>query len=141
MADNSLGSVLEFSQNLKDAEAPEALPDGDYPAEIVEAVNGISNNSGKRRADITFVIKPDYFPPDFVDADAYPDGMQLHFYLSTEDTKAARFRIRKFVESIGAKLGAKIDVNDWVGKHANVTLGSEEFEGVSRNRIQRVSSI
>lgn len=140
MADNSMGSILEFSSNLKDAEAPKALPAGDYPAEITGAEYGVSQNSGNPRVDITFRIKPEDYPADYEDADQFPDGKSVHFYLTAKDDKVSRFRIRKFCESIGAKLGAKVDVNDWIGKSAMVTLIPDEFEGVDRERMTKVSS-
>lgn len=136
-----MGSIIEFSQNLKDAEAPEALPPGDYPGEIVAAEYGLSQSSGKPRVDVTFRIKPEDFPADYKDVDSFADGKQLHFYLGASDDKATRFRFRKFLEAIGAKLSAKVDVNDWIGKSAMLTLTNEEFEGVDRERVQRVSSL
>lgn len=140
MAD-TMGSMIEFSQNLKDAEAPEALPPNDYPGEITVAEYKVSASSGKPMVDVTFRIKPEDFPADYPDADAFADGKQLHFYLGVADDKLGRFRVRKFLEAIGVKLGAKTDVNDWVGKVAMLTITNEEFEGVDRERVSRVSSL
>ena len=140
MANDSMGSILEFSENLKDATAPEALPAGDYPAEITGAEYGISQNSGNPRVDITFRVKPEDYPADYADAASFPDGKTVHFYLTARDDKVSRFRIRQFCEAIGAKLGAKLDINDWVGKSAVITLSPDEFEGVDRERCNRVKS-
>jgi hypothetical protein len=140
MANDSMGSILEFSQSLKDAQAPEALAAGDYPAEIVGAEYGVSQNSGKPRVDITFKVKPEDYPADYVDAESFADGKQMHFYLSAQDDKASRFRVRKFCEAIGAKLGAKIDINDWIGKTAVISIIPDEYEGVDRERISRVNA-
>ena len=141
MADNSMGSILEFTENLKDAEAPKALGNIDVPGEITGAVNGLSKSSGRKQVDVTFRIKPDDFPPDYEDVNSFADGKTVHYYLSGEDDKVSRYRMRKFVEAIGGKLGAKVDVNDWIGKSAMLTLGVDTFEGVDRERIQRVSSL
>ncbi len=141
MADNTMGSILEFTENLKDAEAPQSLPPSDYPGEVQSAELGLSNSSGKPRIDVTFRIKPEDFPADYVDAASFADGKVVHFYLAATDDKASRFRVRKFIESIGAKLGSKIDLNDWVGKNAMLTLGTDEYDGVERERILKVSSL
>ncbi|MBU2051492.1 MAG: hypothetical protein KKH61_21285 [Gammaproteobacteria bacterium] len=141
MSDDSMGSILEFTENLKDAEAPKALGNIDVPGEITGATSGLSKSSGRKQVDVVFRIKPEDFPVDYEDAASFADGKTVHFYLSGMDDKVSRFRMRKFCESIGAKLGAKIDVNDWIGKSAMLSLGADEFEGVDRERILRVSSL
>jgi hypothetical protein len=137
---NDLGSILEFSEDISDAEAPKALPSGDYLAKIVSAENGTSASSGKSRGDVTFRIAPEDFPADFEDAGEFPEGLDVHFYPSTEDNKTSRFRLRKFVEAIGGKTGGRIDMNEWIGKQAVITLESETFEGIERNRIRKVEA-
>lgn len=137
---SDLGSILEFSEDISDAEAPKALAGGDYLAKIVSAENGTSATSGKSRADVTFRISPEDFPADFEDAEEFQDGLDVHFYPSTEDTKVSRFRLRKFIEAIGGKTGGRIDMNEWIGKQAVITLEVEEFEGIARNRIRKVEA-
>lgn len=136
----SEGSILEFSTDISDAEAPVALPAGDYPAKIISAEVGTSSNSGKQRVDVTFRIQPEDFPADYEDAESFADGKDVHAYISVEDTKAAKFRLRKFIEAIGAKAGGKIDVNEWVGKSAIVTIEQDEYEGVPRERFRKVEA-
>lgn len=136
----SLGTILEFTENLKDAEAPEPLPKSDYPFTVSGAENGVGT-SGKPRIDVTLNIAPEDFPPDYVDAADYPEGKQVHYYLASEDTKKNRWRIREFATAIGAKLGAKIDVNDWIGKKGTVTVDHDDFEGVMRERAQKITSL
>lgn len=137
---NDLGSILEFSEDISDAEAPKALPGGDYLAKIVSAENGTSANTGKARGDVVFRIQPEDFPADFEDAGEFPEGLDVHFYPSTEDNKTSRFRLRKFVEAIGGKTGGRIDMNEWIGKQAVITLEVETFEGIDRNRIRKVEA-
>lgn len=141
MPDNSMGSILEFTENLKDAEAPKSLPAGDVPGEVTGADYGLSKSSGRPQVDISFRIKPDDYPADYEDAASFPDGKTVHYYLSAGDDKVSRFRLRQFIEAIGGKLGTRIDVNDWIGKSAMLTLGVDAFEGVDRERILRVSSL
>lgn len=137
---SDMGSIIEYNESLADAEAPKALPAGDYLAEITATELGTSNTSGKARVDVTFRIKPEDFPPDYEDADAFADGKAVHFYPSAEQDKANRFRMKKFCEAIGAKLGKKMDINDWIGKSAIVTLVPDEFEGIERERVTKVSA-
>lgn len=137
---SEMGSILEYSQDISDAEAPVALPAGDYPAKIVAAELGTSQSSGKARVDVTWRIAPEDFPADYEDADSFADGKDVHQYISAEDTKASRFRMKKFCEAIGAKTGGRLDLNDWIGKSAIVTLEQDEYEGVPRERFRKVEA-
>lgn len=138
---SEMGSILEFTENLKDAEAPKALGNVELPGEITGADYGLSKSSGRPQVDVTFRIKPEDYPADYEDVGSFPDGKTVHFYLNASDEKVARFRMRQFCEAIGAKLGAKIDINDWIGKTAMLSLGVDDFEGVDRERILRVKSL
>lgn len=135
-----LGSILDFSSDISDAEAPVALPAGDYPAKIISAEVGTSQSSGKRRVDVTFRIQPEDFPADYEDAESFPDGKDVHFYVGVEDNKAALYRLRKFCEAIGAPMSSRLDVNDWVGKSAIMTIEPDEYEGVERERARKVEA-
>lgn len=137
---SELGSIIEYGEDLANAEAPKALPAGDYPATVIAAEIGESKSSGKERVDVQLRISPEDFPADFTDADSYPDGIVVHMYVSTENTKAQRFRMRKFVEALGAKLGKKLDVNSWIGLNTIVTVEPDEFEGIENNRARKISA-
>lgn len=138
MADN-LPSVIEFDEDISQAEAPIPLPVGDYPAEIRGATRKTSQTSGKEYAATQFFISPDSYPADFTEGE--PDGSILTFNrVSLENTPASRYRLRKFLEAIGAPAGSKIDLNDWVGRTATVTIAHDEYEGVNRAVISKVSA-
>lgn len=137
---SELGSIIEYADDLSNAEAPKSLPAGDYLAEITSAENGTSNTSGKSRVDVTFRIKPEDFPPDYEDADSFADGKSVHFYPSSEPDKSSRFRMKNFCEAIGAKLGKKLDINDWIGKTAIISIQPDEYEGIERERLMKVSA-
>lgn len=134
-------NILEYADDIADAEAPVALPAGDYPATIASAELGTSQNSGKLRVDVTFKIAPEDFPADYEDAASFENGKMVHFYVGAEPDKASRFRMRRFIEAIGAKGGAKIDLNDWVGKKAAITIRPDEFNGVERETIANVQAL
>lgn len=133
-------SILDYSADIADAEAPVALPAGDYPAKIVAAENGTSQSSGKSRVDVTFRIAPEDFPADYEDAESFPDGKDVHAYVSAEDTKAARFRMKKFCEAIGASMSNRLDINDWIGKSAVITIEPDAFEGIERERFRKAEA-
>lgn len=135
-----LGSILDFSTDIADAEAPVALPSGDYPAKIVAAELGTSQSSGKKRVDVTFRIAPEDFPADYEDAESFADGKDIHAYVSVEDNKATRFRLKKFCEAIGAPMSSRLDINEWIGKSAVITIEPDEFEGIERERFRKVEA-
>jgi hypothetical protein len=131
-------SVIEFQDDVSTAEAPPALPAGEYEAEVRKAEQKVSQTSGYRYAAVTFHIPPEQFPADY-DASAFPDGKTMTYNLvSLEDNPSSRFRLRKFIEAIGGKGGKQIDLNDWIGLSAVLELQPGEWEGVPREEIKRV---
>lgn len=134
------GSILDFSSDIADAEAPVALPAGDYPAKIVACELGTSNTSGKKRVDVMFRIAPEDFPADYEDAESFADGKDVHAYISVEDNKATRFRLKKFLEAIGAPMTSRLDINEWIGRGAVITIEPDEYEGVERERFRKVEA-
>ena len=90
-----------------------------------------------RYAAVTFNISSDQYPADYKDGN--PDGATLIYRrVSLEDNPQARYGTKKFIESIGAPLGKKVDVSEWIGMDAVVEVGHETYEGVNRAQIQRV---
>lgn len=138
---SDLGSLIEFEHDIADAEAPKALPAGDYPATVVGAETMVSKNSGKPMVKVDFRVQPEDFPADYEDAESFADGKTVSQYISIGQDKPSMFRMRRFVETLGAPMGKSINVNDWVGRRAIVTLGVEEFEGVERERLVRTAQL
>lgn len=136
MAD--MPSVIEFDEDISQAEAPVPLPVGDYPAEIRAATQKTSQN-GNPYAAVQFFISSDAYPADYTEGE--PDGAILPYNrVSLQNTPAARHRLRKFLESIGAPAGKKIDLNDWVGRTGTVTIQHDSYEGEVRAAIGKVSA-
>lgn len=130
-------SIIEFTEDLNDAEAPSPLPPNIYPAEIVGAEVRTSATSGNRYLSATFRVPADAYPADFVDGD--PDGMTLVYNrVLVEDTKNARYRLRKFLEAVGGPLSRSLDPSDLIGLTANIDVGTDEYEGEKRSAIKRV---
>ena len=134
--DMSEASILEFSTDVASAEAPAPLPIGEYTAEIRGAERKTSAK-GNAYGSVTFYIPSEQYPIDFTEGD--PDGIVLPFNrVAVEDTPAARYRLRKFCEAIGAKASNKINMNDWIGNTATVVVEHETFEGETRAVIKKV---
>ena len=131
-----LSSIIEYSEDITDAEPPPPLPARDYPAEIISAQPRMSQKDTKY-TNVGWLIAPENFPADF-DASAYPDGLIVYQAVGGEDNPTARFRLRMFCEAIGATMGRVIDVNDWIGLNAVITLDVDVYEGIPRNRVRRV---
>jgi len=137
-----LPSIVEFSEDISEAEAPPPLPISDYEADIRSAVQKISTTSGNRYAEIGFHIDVDQFPADY-DVENAPDGKLIMYRrLTLTDDRAGRYRVRMFCETIGAEPpSTKLDLAGWVGLRAKVSVDHSEYEGVTREEIAKVSAI
>ena len=132
-------SIVEFSEDISEAEAPEPLPTGEYPATIRQAEIKISQR-GTKYAAVTFVVSPDEYPADYP-AENAPDGKVIVFRrCSMEDNPQARYMLKNFCDAIGATASKKIDVNEWVGLDATIEIDHDEYEGVVREQIKRVNA-
>lgn len=130
-------SIIEYAEDLDAAEAPAVLPPGDYPAEIRGAEIKTSGK-GNQYIQVTFIISPDDYPADATDLDV--DGSILSYgRLSPDNTTRARFNMKKFVQAIGGTMGKKLDLNDWIGKQAIVTVVNEPYDGVTQANIKKVN--
>lgn len=131
------GSIMQFSQDLNDVEAPPPLPKGPYPAEIIGATERTSNTSGNVYAQIQFRISADNYPADYTDGD--PDGTVLSFNrLLIEDTASARYRWKKFLQNVGGPLGRQVDLNSLIGLSATVEIIHQEYEGEQQASIAKI---
>ena len=134
---SEMPSVVEFTEDVGEQEAPQPLPAGDYLAQIKAAEVRTSQRDTKYAA-VTFHISPEQYPADFTEGD--PDGETIVFRrVPLEDTARSRFMLRRFIESIGATPSKRVDVNEWVGLEAMVTVAHEEYEGMPRATITKVS--
>lgn len=130
-------SILEFGQDLRNAEPPVPLPTGPYPAEIIAASEKISNTTGGKYLNVVFRINSESYPADYMDGD--PDGVELHYNrIQTEDNGRNRFRMRQFLERIGAPLSQRVDLNNLIGLTATVEISHQEYEGENRAQIARI---
>lgn len=130
-------SIIEYDTDLGEAEAPVPLPAGDYPAEI-RAAEIKTSGAGNQYVNVTFHIAPEAYPADYTEGSE--DGTILSFgRLNPSPEQRARWNMKKFCEAIGAKLGKTLDLNDWIGLNAIVTVVNEPYEGVMQANIKKVN--
>lgn len=135
--------TISYDEDLSDALPPEPLPDGDYRATIVDAKEVESKSRpGTFYMKVDFLIAPDQFPADYDADNAPPDGLILSYRrLSTENTRPARYRMKKFLEAVHYPLSKRIVMSELVTLEAVLKVSSEEYDGVLRNQIDSVSSV
>ncbi len=131
-------SIIEYAEDITNAEPPVPLPAQDYPAEI----RGAEKKQGPKAEyiNVTFSISPDDYPADYTEGN--PDGTLLSYMrLNPGQDQRARYNMRKFCEAIGAPTGSKIDLNDWIGKQAIITVANEPYDGVMQASIKKVNPV
>jgi len=138
LQDNELGSIIEYTDDIDDAEAPLPLPEGTYEAEI-KAVEAKMSGNDKRYAAVSFYIPTDAYPADYPLEEA-PDGLTLIFRkLSLENNKMSRFNLKRFIQNIGAPpVGRTLDLTQWVGLRAKIVIKHDTWEGTTRPSVDKV---
>jgi len=130
-------SILKFSQDITNAEAPPPLPSRSYRAEIIGATIRPASTSGLPYLNLQFRIPAEEYPADYTEGD--PDGTILYYNrLQVADTPRGRHLARVLMEKIGGPLGHEIDCNALIGLWANIDVVHQEYEGEQRANIARV---
>lgn len=139
MSEDTAGSILEYQEDISDAEAPEPLPENTYSATIVSAaLKDSKNNPGNQYVSVGVLISVDDYPADYPVENA-PDGTRINNVYAApygQDRKS-RFAMRQFCERTGAPMGASMDLNDWIGLPVKIELGIGTWEEVDRNEVKR----
>lgn len=134
-----LGSVIEFSEDVSKAEAPPPLPARTYQATVTGASQKVNRNGG-RYASVEFTISPDQFPPDF--SAIQQDAVKLRYnFVPLGDTMQDRYRLKKFCDAIRAPVSKRVDLNDFIGKSANVVIVAGEYNGEPQAQIKTVEAL
>jgi len=128
-------SMISFSEDLSDAEAPLPLPERDYPATITDAARHHTQD-GRPMIKTTWKINEEDFPVDF-DPGMAPGGKTITHFLMADDTPASRFRVRRFLEAVGAPTSKNVNPKSLIGLSARVTIKHENYEGQDREKINR----
>ena len=128
--------IVNYSEDISTAEKPEPLPVGEYQFEIREVTRAVSAKGMSYCVPMMF-IAPEQYPPDYVDGN--PDGNLLRGFVSLSDDKAARFRMRKYCETIGAPVSNQLDLNEWVGLSGTVEVIHQEYEGEMQSNAKKIT--
>lgn len=137
---NSAPSIMEFSMDLNDQTEPEVLPTGDYPAEVVEAALRVSNTTGNTYLGLKFRIAPEAFPVDFTDGDV--DGVDVNYnrLVVAPETAQNRWRLKKGLNSLGAKVGKTLDPQELIGLSCTLHVEQGEYEGEKQLQVRKLLS-
>ena len=131
-------NLIEFSQDIADAEAPVPLPPGTYEATCVGAVPSISKSSGNPTLPLQYKITEDQFPADF-DAGGQQELTFTFNRLTTRDTAQDRFRMKNMCIAHGVPMSNRIDPNDFVGQRVRLEIVTGlDLEGNPRADISKV---
>jgi hypothetical protein len=130
-------TILRFSQDITNAEAPPPLPARAYRAEIIGAFIRAAQTSGIPYLNLQWRVPVEAYPADYPDGD--PDGTILYYNrLQATDTPVNRHRWRVLMEKIGGPLGMEIDCNSLIGLWGNIEVVHQEYEGEQRASIARI---
>lgn len=137
MSEDNIQSIFTFSQDVDTQEAPPPLPIGTYLASVEGAEPKVSKTSGNTYIDVTFVVAPDQFAPDF--AAINPDAVKLHYRsLVMKDDARSRYALRKFCDAMRVPVKREFDVNALIGKAAMVKVKHEPYQGNTNAVIEAV---
>lgn len=133
-------TIVEYAEDIAEAVAPDPLPARDYPAEIRTAEIKTSANTGNRYYSLGIFVAPENYPADYNSENA-PDGRTFMYnLLSAEDTPNARYRLKKFLESVGLPMSKRIDVNEWIGQGVTVELKHGQWQGEVREEVAKIKA-
>lgn len=135
-----LGSVFEFAADISTQEAPPPLPPRTYVGEVSGATAKQSNR-GNTYIDVEFTIMPDQFPLDFGETQKEPVRLHYRRLVVMPDTDRNRFQIRKFTEALRVAASRRLDINDFIGKVANLKVKSTKYMGEERAEIDAVEMV
>lgn len=131
-------SVLEFDEDISNAEMPEPLPAGIYFGEIQSATVGESKTSGNRMLTVTVVIPTEEYPPDAPDLiEEYPEGVTMRHYQPATNRASHKARMRTFCEMVGVTPASKLDMSEFLGKRVKVETYIDEYNGEQSAKIRR----
>lgn len=139
--------VVELDTTLDDTPEPELLPQGMYPAELVNC-EARHDSKGVARYNFRFVISPDDFPPDY-DVNNYPDGKSLYWGLMkvpTRNDNRSILALRRFMQTLDVPTDVtKVNPSEWIGRRVLLKVEHDTYEGntresIARNGIQRIDS-
>lgn len=119
-------SIIEFEEDIDDAEPPVPIPEREYRARIDKAVRRVSKESQKAYVAVTFLIAPDDLPADIQDAE---EGVRLKPYRRVPLGNSAedRYQRKMFCKALGIPTDTRrLNLNEWKGLECTVVVRHEE---------------
>ena len=102
--------------------AGSALPDGEYPFEVIGAEEKTSNSSGNDMIELTLKIK---------------DGPTVYDYLV--NIEESHWKLDNFLASIGENIkpGVPVDINpdNFIGRRGTCLLYTDMYQGKKKNKV------
>lgn len=134
--ESDIPSVIEFDEDIEDAERPDPLPPGTYPATIT-GVDVKVSQKGNKFANVMWFINPDSYPADF---EGSPDGLTVRGMVMLEDNAASRYRLKTFLHAIGLRGARSIDTSAWKDCEAKIVIAHEKNpnDGLDYPRVRNV---
>jgi len=131
-------SLLSFSTNIADAEAPPQLPVGEYKCICTAAVDKMAASTGNPMLTLTLQVPRSEFPADF-DPGEGVEEQTFTLNVVSRDIPADRWRMKNTCKAFGAPMSSTIDPNDFVGKEARAVIRiGRDLEGNPRSEVAKV---
>lgn len=129
-----LPSVQEYSESIADQEAPQPLPEREYPVECDGARYRLTKDKTKKMIEVKVSVDKANFPHDYKSS---REKVNLTTFIMADDVDWCRYAIGQLFQAFGLpKPGRKIDPNDLLGKNAMAVVVHEEFNGRKIERIK-----
>jgi hypothetical protein len=136
-------SIVMLDMNLEDYADFEPLPEGSYPAEIVEAKLAISDKGNEYFA-IALSIHPDDYPVDYDPANA-PEGTKMYYnriQKPTADNRRSITALKNLYRAMNFKMKTNtINPGEWEGKRVLALVKMGEYNGERRPEIRSIESL
>lgn len=137
-------SIIELNANLNDMQEYEALPAGNYKAEIRDVEERFSEKMPNGYYYIQLVVPPAEFPADY-DPENAPEGVILTYARVGKPDPTNRRTVRPFkvlIEAMGLDSNSNtFNMDDWIGREVQALVSQDEYQGSPTNQVQSLSPV
>lgn len=136
--DEMLPSTWEYSSDVSTQDAPPPLPARTYPAVCSAAkAHRSKTNPDNVMVSLEFTIDPSAYPADYT---ATTEATKLYHIRTrlNDDSARGRFQLRRLCETMRVHVSRSLDLNDFVGKQANLKIKHGSWEGIPRAEIDAI---
>jgi hypothetical protein len=137
-------SIIELSCNIDEMEEFEPLPDGLYPAQVVDLEVRYTEKMPQGYIYMQLKVAVADFPADYDPGNA-PEGLTLVYARTSLPDPANRRTVRPFKKVLEAfdlpANTSSIDPNEWIGKDVQVLLRRQEYQGEFINNVEALQKL